>query len=167
MNGMIGAWLGYGDSRRHLLYSGSNHLRASGFCRQFCFLFLQTRPHSRGCFSGRRSSGRLAEALRRRRFSLVALTGFFAALDLRAVFDVARFRFESFSAVLFAFARIVLLAFRVICVFDAGLLLLTRFRALDEGAAFGLRFDLGFAVETAPVFFVFELVVFFDYYAPP
>jgi len=95
-------------------------------------------------------------------FRLVALTGFFAALDLRAVFDVARFRFESFSAVLFAFARIVLLAFRVIRVFDAGLLLLTRLRALDEGAAFGLRFDLGFAVEADPAFFVFELVVFFD-----
>jgi hypothetical protein len=47
-------------------------------------------------------------------------------------------------------------------VFDAGLLLLTRLRTLDGEAAFVVRFDLGFALEAAPVFFVFELVVFFD-----
>jgi hypothetical protein len=46
--------------------------------------------------------------------------------------------------------------------FDAGLLLLTRLRTLDGEAAFVVRFDLGFALEAAPVFFVFELVVFFD-----
>jgi hypothetical protein len=47
-------------------------------------------------------------------------------------------------------------------VFEAGLLLLIRFRALDDVAAFVVCFDLGFAREAAPVFFVFELVVFFD-----
>jgi hypothetical protein len=47
-------------------------------------------------------------------------------------------------------------------VFDAGLLLLTRLRTLDGEAALVVRFDLGFALEAAPVFFVFELVVFFD-----
>jgi hypothetical protein len=95
-------------------------------------------------------------------FRLVALTGFFTAADPRTVLEVVRFRFESFSAVLFALARIVLLVFRATRVFDAGLLLLTRLRALDEGVAFGLRFDLGFAVEAALAFFVFEVVVFFD-----
>jgi hypothetical protein len=42
------------------------------------------------------------------------------------------------------------------------LLLLTRFRALDAEAAFTARFVVGFALEAALVFFVFELVVFFD-----
>jgi hypothetical protein len=42
------------------------------------------------------------------------------------------------------------------------LLLLTRLRTLDEEVPFGVRFDVGFAREAAPVFFVFELVVFFD-----
>jgi hypothetical protein len=51
---------------------------------------------------------------------------------------------------------------RATCVFDAGLLLLTRLRTLDGEAALVVRFDLGFALEAAPVFFVFELVVFFD-----
>jgi hypothetical protein len=46
--------------------------------------------------------------------------------------------------------------------FDAGLLLLTRLRALDDVVAFVVCFDLGFALEPAPVFFVFEVVVFFD-----
>jgi len=59
-------------------------------------------------------------------------------------------------------ARLVLLVLRATRVFDAGLLLLTRVRTLDEEAPFGVRFDLGFALEAAPVFFVFELVVFFD-----
>jgi hypothetical protein len=47
-------------------------------------------------------------------------------------------------------------------VFDAGLLLLTRLRTLDGEAALVVRFDLGFALEAAPVFFVFEPVVFLD-----
>jgi hypothetical protein len=47
-------------------------------------------------------------------------------------------------------------------VFEAGLLLLTRFRALDEAVAFVVCFDLDFALEATPAFFVFELVVFFD-----
>jgi len=42
------------------------------------------------------------------------------------------------------------------------LLLLTRLRAVDEEAPFAVCFDLGFALEAAPVFFVFELVVFLD-----
>jgi hypothetical protein len=40
--------------------------------------------------------------------------------------------------------------------------LLTRLRTLDGEAALVVRFDLGFAREAAPVFFVFELVVFLD-----
>jgi hypothetical protein len=47
-------------------------------------------------------------------------------------------------------------------VFDAGLLLLARLRTLDGEAALVVRFDLGFAREAAPVFFVFELVAFLD-----
>jgi hypothetical protein len=47
-------------------------------------------------------------------------------------------------------------------VFDAGLLLLTRLRTLDGEAALVVRFDLGFALEAAPVFFVFELAAFLD-----
>jgi hypothetical protein len=47
-------------------------------------------------------------------------------------------------------------------VFEAGLLLLTRFLALDEVAVFVVCFDLGFTLEATPAFFVFELVVFFD-----
>jgi hypothetical protein len=47
-------------------------------------------------------------------------------------------------------------------VFDAGLLLLTRLRTLAGEAALVVRFDLGFALEAAPVFFVFELVAFLD-----
>ena len=79
-------------------------------------------------------------------------------------FKLVRFRFESFVAAFFIVARLVLLVLLVLRatrVFDAGLLLLARFRTLDEEAAFGARFDLGFA-EAAPIFFVFELVVFFD-----
>jgi hypothetical protein len=55
-----------------------------------------------------------------------------------------------------------LLVLRATRVFDAVLLLLTRLRTLDEEAAFVLRFALVFAVEAAPVFFVFGLVVFLD-----
>jgi hypothetical protein len=55
-----------------------------------------------------------------------------------------------------------LLVLRATRVFDAGLLLPTRFRTLDEGAAFVVRFDLDFALEAAPVFFVFALVVFLE-----
>jgi hypothetical protein len=40
--------------------------------------------------------------------------------------------------------------------------LLARFRTLDEEAALVARFALVFAVEAAPVFFVFGLVVFLD-----
>jgi hypothetical protein len=76
--------------------------------------------------------------------------------------DLVRFRFESFVAAFFILARLVLLVLRATRVFDAGLLLLTRLRTLDEEAPFGVRFDVGFAREAAPVFFVFELVVFFD-----
>jgi hypothetical protein len=47
-------------------------------------------------------------------------------------------------------------------VFEAGLLLLIRFRALEAVAVFVVCFDLGFTLEAAPAFFVFELVVFFD-----
>jgi hypothetical protein len=73
-----------------------------------------------------------------------------------------RLRFESFAAVFFVLACAVLLVLRATRVFDAGLLLLTRLRTLDEVAALVVRFDLGFALDAAPVFFVFELVAFLD-----
>jgi hypothetical protein len=98
-------------------------------------------------------------------FRLATLTGLFAAADawvMVLTLELVRFRFESFVAALFILARLVLLVLRATRVFDAGLLLLARLRRLGEEAPFGLRFDLGFAREAAPVFFVFELVVFFD-----
>jgi hypothetical protein len=98
-------------------------------------------------------------------FRLATLVGLFAAPDawvMVLTLDLVRFRFESFVAAFFILARLVLLVLRATRVFDAGLLLLTRLRTLDEEAPFGVRFDVGFAREAAPVFFVFELVVFFD-----
>jgi hypothetical protein len=104
-------------------------------------------------------------------FRLAALAGLFAAADswvMVLTFKLVRFRFESFVAAFFIVARLVLLVLldllvlRATRVFDAGLLLLARFRTLDEEAAFGARFDLDFALEEAPIFFVFELVVFLD-----
>jgi hypothetical protein len=99
-------------------------------------------------------------------FRLATLAGLFAAADARVTvltLELVRFRFESFVAAFFILARLVLLVLRATRVFDAGLLLLTRLRTLGEEAPFGVRFDLGFAREAAPVFFfVFELVVFFD-----
>jgi hypothetical protein len=98
-------------------------------------------------------------------FRLAALAGLFAAAVMVLTFKLVRFRFESFVAAFFIVARLVLLVLLVLRatrVFDAGLLLLARFRTLDEEAAFGARFDLGFALEEAPIFFVFELVVFLD-----
>jgi hypothetical protein len=55
-----------------------------------------------------------------------------------------------------------LLVLRATRVFAAVLLLLARFRTLDEEAAFVVRFAFVFAMVAAPVFFVFELVVFLD-----
>jgi hypothetical protein len=86
---------------------------------------------------------------------------------------LVRFRFESLVTALFILARlalvllgllalVALLVLRATRLVDVSLLLLTRFRTPDEEAAFGMRFDLGFALEAAPVFFAFELVVFFD-----
>jgi hypothetical protein len=101
-------------------------------------------------------------------FRLTALAGLFAAPDARVMvltLEIVRFRFEGFVTALFILARLVLLvllALRTTRVFEVSLLLLTRLRALDEDAPFGARFDFGRALETAPVFFVFELVVFFD-----
>jgi hypothetical protein len=101
-------------------------------------------------------------------FRLAALAGLFAAADswvMVLTFKLVRFRFESFVPAFFIVARLVLLVLLVLRatrVFDAGLLLLARFRTLDEEAAFGARFDLGFALEAAPIFLVFELVVFLD-----
>ena len=75
---------------------------------------------------------------------------------------LVRFRFTSFVAAFFVLARTVLLVLRATRVFDAVLLLLARARTLDEEAALVVRFALVFAVDAAPVFFVFELVVFLD-----
>jgi hypothetical protein len=55
-----------------------------------------------------------------------------------------------------------LLVLRATRVFDAALLLLARFRTLDEEAALVGRFAFVFAMAAARVFFVFELVVFLD-----
>src|SRR6202042_612578 len=71
-------------------------------------------------------------------------------------------RFASFVATFFVLARTVLLVLRATRVFEAVLLLLARFRTLDGEAALVVRLAFVFAVEAAPVFFVFELVVFLD-----
>jgi hypothetical protein len=93
-------------------------------------------------------------------FRRTVVAGLFAGLVVLTL--VVRFRFATFVTALLILARLVLTVLRATRVFDAGLLLLTRVRALDEEAAFGVRFDLGFALEAATVFFFFELVVFFD-----
>jgi hypothetical protein len=98
-------------------------------------------------------------------FRRTAAAGLFAAPDSRVTaltLELVRFRFESFVTAFFILARLALVVLRATRVFDAGLLLLARVRALDEGAPFSGRFSLGFALEAAPVFFFFELVVFFD-----
>jgi hypothetical protein len=92
-------------------------------------------------------------------FRRTAVAGLFAAAMVLAL-ELVRFRFETFVTAFFILARLVLIVLRATRVFDAGLLLLTRVRALDEEATFG--FDLGFARDAATVFFFFELVVFFD-----
>jgi hypothetical protein len=73
------------------------------------------------------------------------------------------FRFEGFATSSFSLARIVLLVLRATLAFEAGLLLPTRFRRLDEDTLLEVRFETDFALEVGPVFFVFELVVFFDF----
>ena len=96
---------------------------------------------------------------------IFALAGLLAAADSRVIglpLGLVRFRFASFVAAFFVLARTVLLVLRATRVFAAVLLLLTRLRTLDEEAAFVVRFALVFAVEAAPVFFVFGLVVFLD-----
>ncbi|HWY82850.1 MAG TPA: hypothetical protein VNY10_13170 [Roseiarcus sp.] len=98
-------------------------------------------------------------------FREAALVGLLAAADPCVIdlpLGLVRFRFASFVAAFFALARTVLLVLRATRVFDAVLLLLARFRTLDEDAALVARFAFVFAVEAAPVFFVFELVVFLD-----
>jgi hypothetical protein len=98
-------------------------------------------------------------------FREAALAGLLAAADSRLIglpLGLIRFRFASFVATFFVLARTVLLVLRATRVFDAVLLLLARFRTLDEEAALVARFAFVFAVAAAPVFFVFELVVFLD-----
>jgi hypothetical protein len=105
-------------------------------------------------------------------FREAAPAGLLAAADSRVIglpLGLVRFRFASFVAAFFVLARTVLLVLRatrvfdaVFRVFDAALLLLARVRTLDEEAALVVRFALVFAVEAAPAFFVFELVVFLD-----
>jgi hypothetical protein len=73
-----------------------------------------------------------------------------------------RFRFETFVTSLFILARIVLPVLRATLVFDVGLLLPTRFRPPDEDTPLAVRFDVDFALDAGPVFFAFDLVVFFD-----
>jgi hypothetical protein len=102
-------------------------------------------------------------------FRRTTATGLFAAPARWVValtLELVRFRFESLVAALFILARLVLLVLLDLraprAVVDAGLLLLARFRTLDEEERLSVLFDLGFALEAAPVFFAFELVVFFD-----
>jgi hypothetical protein len=91
-------------------------------------------------------------------FRRTVVAGLLAAAAV--LVELVRFRFETFVTAFFILARLVLTVLRATRLFDAGLLLLTRVRALDEEATFG--FDLGFARDAATVFFFFELVVFFD-----
>jgi hypothetical protein len=91
-------------------------------------------------------------------FRRAAPAGFFATPTL----ELVGFRFESFVAAVLALARLALAVLRATRVFDTDLLFATRLRALDEEAPFVVCFDLGFALEAEPVFFVFELVVFLD-----
>jgi hypothetical protein len=92
----------------------------------------------------------------------VAFASLFAAPRARGAvpaLGLFRFPFEGFATILFIFARIVL---RVARALDAGLPLLARLRTLDEDGSFELRFDAAFALEAAPDFFIFDLVVLFD-----
>jgi hypothetical protein len=97
-------------------------------------------------------------------FRAAALAAFFAAVTCATALTLplVRFRFDNFVATVFALARVVFVVLRAARVFDAALLFVTRFRALDDEAPFVVRFDVGFARDAAPVFFVFELVVFLD-----
>jgi hypothetical protein len=98
-------------------------------------------------------------------FREAALAGLLAADDscvMGLPLALVRFRFASFVATVFVLARTVLLVLRATRVFGAVLLLRARFRTLGEEAALVVRFALVFALAAAPVFFVFELVVFLD-----
>jgi hypothetical protein len=99
------------------------------------------------------AAGFLAEA---------AFASLFAAPRLRDAVPAPglfRFRFEGFATIFFIFARMV---FRAAVALDAGLLLPTRLRTLDEDASLELRFDAVFALEAGLVFLVFDFIVFFD-----
>jgi len=90
-----------------------------------------------------------------------AFASLFAATRVRdavPALGLFRFRFKGFATTFFIFARIVLRATRAL---DAGFVLPTRLRTLDEDAPLEARFDAIFALETGPVFFVFDFVVFF------
>jgi hypothetical protein len=98
-------------------------------------------------------------------FRAAALAAFFAAATWATDFtlELVRFRFDNFVTTVFALALAVVVAFRAARVFVAALLLAIRPRALDEDTTFVVgRLDLGFALEAAPVFFVFDFVVFLD-----
>jgi hypothetical protein len=91
-----------------------------------------------------------------------AFASLFAAVRVRDAVPASglfRFRFKGFATTFFIFARTVLRATRTL---DAGFVLPTRFRTLDEDARLEARFDAIFALGAGPVFFVFDFVVFFD-----
>lgn len=98
-------------------------------------------------------------------FRWAAAAVFFAPPDPCVVPTLELFglRFEGFVTSSFSLARIVLLDLRATLAFDAGLRLPTRFRRLGEGTPLEVRFEVGFTLEAGPVFFVFELIVFFDF----
>ncbi|HXE23776.1 MAG TPA: hypothetical protein VN637_02685 [Roseiarcus sp.] len=98
-----------------------------------------------------------------------ALTGRFAAAEtcrVAVAAELFRFRFRSLASAAFVLARAGLPVLRATCrtarAVDAGLLFATRLRALDDDALAG-RFEVGFTRDAAPVFFVLELVGFFDF----
>jgi hypothetical protein len=98
-------------------------------------------------------------------FRLAAPAGLFAALVPRVAFltlALARFRLAAFVAALFTLGWTVLTVLRATRVLEADLPFAIRLRALDEVVTFFVCFDFGFALGAATVFFVFELVVFFD-----
>jgi len=99
-------------------------------------------------------------------FRWAALTGRLAAPDpclVAAAPELFRFRFRTLASAVFIFARGVLPVLRATRGLAAGLLLRTRFRALDEAVALEGRFEVGFTRDAGPVFFVFELVGFLDF----
>jgi len=92
-----------------------------------------------------------------------AFANLFAAArvgDAVPALELFRFRFNGFVATFFIFARMALGATRAL---DAGFVLPTRLRTLDEDAPLEERFDAVFALEADGIFLIFDFAVFFDF----